>query len=111
MEYDSIDEICTKYGISSDSIKKACAGKNKTCTGFQWRRVLRNSSIENLPAVTYLVTQDGRAVCQIDENGEIIAKYKSIAEASRMVGVNSKSIRCVLNGTQKRAGGYYWTEL
>ena len=51
---------------------------------------------------------DGRRVAQMDDNGNIIKEYISIAEAVRETGVNSKSIRDAANGVQKHAGGYCW---
>ena len=50
----------------------------------------------------------GRAIIQMDDNGNIIRKYISIAEAVRETGVNSKSIRDAAKGVQKHAGGYCW---
>lgn len=51
---------------------------------------------------------DGRKVVQMDDNGNIIKEYISIAEAVRETGVNSKSIRDAAKGVQKHAGGYCW---
>ncbi|MDO5568589.1 MAG: exonuclease domain-containing protein [bacterium] len=53
-------------------------------------------------------TINGRVVIQMDDNGNIIKKYISIAEAVRQTGVNSKSIRDAATGVQKHAGGYCW---
>lgn len=51
---------------------------------------------------------DGRHILQLDDNGNILNEYISIAEAVRSTGVNSKSIRDAANGVQKHAGGYVW---
>lgn len=48
-------------------------------------------------------------VVQLDESGAIVARYTSIAEAARHIGVNESGIRRVLNGQQRTAGGYKWT--
>lgn len=50
----------------------------------------------------------GRAVLQMDDDGNIIKEFDSIAAAVQEVGVSSKSIRDAANGVQKRAGGYHW---
>lgn len=50
----------------------------------------------------------GRAVRQLDMDGNVIAEYPSIALAVAAVGTNAKSIRDVLSGKQKKAGGYRW---
>lgn len=52
--------------------------------------------------------QRGRAICQLDDNGNIIAEYNSLSQAIEAVGVSSKSIRDAANGVQKHAGGYCW---
>lgn len=41
-------------------------------------------------------------------NGELVATYDSIVEASEKTGVNYSSIRKVLAGTRKGAGGFQW---
>ena len=44
-------------------------------------------------------------------DGEIIAEFSSIGSAEKATGVNRKSIRSVLNGVQKEAGGFLWTSV
>lgn len=50
----------------------------------------------------------GRAILQMDDDGNIIKEFDTIAAAVREIGVSSKSIRDAANGVQKRAGGYRW---
>lgn len=50
----------------------------------------------------------GRAILQMDDSGNVIKEFDSIAAAVQEVGVSSKSIRDAANGVQKRAGGYHW---
>lgn len=50
----------------------------------------------------------GRSIIQMNDDGSIIKKYISIAEAVRQTGINSKSIRDAAKGVQKHAGGYCW---
>lgn len=50
----------------------------------------------------------GRAILQMDSDGNIIKEFDTIAAAVQEVGVNSKSIRNAANGVQKQAGGYRW---
>lgn len=49
----------------------------------------------------------GKAVKQYGDNG-FIAKYKSVAYASKMTGINRQAIYNVLNGWSSTAGGYIW---
>lgn len=53
-------------------------------------------------------TIEGRHVIQLDDDGNTIKSYVSVAEAVRETGINSKSIRDAANGVQKHAGGYVW---
>ena len=50
----------------------------------------------------------GKAILQMDGDGNIIKEFDTIAAAVREVGVSSKCIRNAANGVQKRAGGYRW---
>ncbi len=50
----------------------------------------------------------GRAIIQMNDNGNIIKEFETIAAAVQEVGVSSKSIRDAANGVQKRAGGFRW---
>ena len=50
----------------------------------------------------------GRVIVQMDDDGNTIHEYGSIAEAVKLSGVNSKSIRDAANGVQKHAGGFVW---
>ncbi len=44
----------------------------------------------------------------MDDEGNILAEYESLAQAVEAIGVSSKSIRDAANGVQKHAGGYCW---
>ena len=48
------------------------------------------------------------ATLQLNDNGEVVAKYSSIKEASIKTGINYKSIVNCCSGVTKKAGGYYW---
>lgn len=50
----------------------------------------------------------GRAVLQLSDDMTLIRKFESIAEAERVTGVNSKSIRDAAKGIQKHAGSFVW---
>lgn len=50
----------------------------------------------------------GRAMLQMDDDGNIIKEYDTISAAAKEVGVSSKGIWNAANGVQKRAGGYHW---
>lgn len=49
-----------------------------------------------------------RVVQQIDLDGNIVAEYKSSAEASRVTGISTSLISMAANGKHKTAGGFFW---
>lgn len=53
----------------------------------------------------------GKPVCQYDNIGLLLKKYKSISEASRESGVKKSNIIHALKGTHKTAGGFVWKYL
>lgn len=54
------------------------------------------------------VANNKRPIIQLDDDGNIITEYESVAAAVKATGINSKSIRDAANGVQKHAGGYVW---
>lgn len=65
-----------------------------------------------------LIEKCSKVVLQLDKDGNVIAEYPSIVEASKATGANKQSISDVCRGTikmvngkpyqRKTAGGYYW---
>ena len=49
-----------------------------------------------------------KAVHQCDKDGNILATFESVAEASRATEISRCNISSVLHGKRKIAGGYYW---
>ncbi len=50
----------------------------------------------------------GRSILQMDDDGNILKEYESIASASKEVGVSPKCIRDAAKGIQKHAGRFVW---
>ncbi len=50
----------------------------------------------------------GKAVLQMDDDGNIIREFETIADAAREIGVDTKCISDATKGKQKHAGGYKW---
>lgn len=108
-QYDSIERASKEINVKPVTISKACKGLQNTAGGYQWRKCNAESRPENITKVEERIMPSGaRAVYQIDTDGVILKKYESISAASRAVGVDAKNIRAVLNGIQKKAGGFYW---
>jgi len=107
--YSSCLEAAEACRISATSINKAISGYNKTAGGYQWRRTLADQPFENIdPLSTHKADNQSKAVLQLSLEGEIIAEFSSIGNAEKATGINRKSIRSVLSGTQKQAGGFFW---
>lgn len=102
--FNSVSEARRATGIGH--IEKCCAEKQRQSGGFQWSY----KKLEKLPPYEYKrASIVPKAVFQIDEvTKKIIAEYKTMAEASRVIGVDISGIASVCKGTQYTAGGYCW---
>lgn len=107
--YNSITDAAKDVAISSQQISKVLNGRASTAGGFMWERVDTGTPVYSIaPAVQYSAENTSKSIYQVDSTGEIVAEFDSINSAERRTGINRKSIRDVLNGRQKTAGGYYW---
>lgn len=50
----------------------------------------------------------GRAVIQMDDEGNVIKEFESVTSAAKEVGVDVKGIRSAASGIQKHSGGFRW---
>ena len=50
----------------------------------------------------------GKAVIQLDKNGNVIMEHQTAAEASRTTGINFDNIVACCNGKSPTASGYQW---
>ena len=50
----------------------------------------------------------GKAIIQLDDEGNVIAEYQTVTEAASTVGISTKSIRDAAKGIQKHAAGFCW---
>lgn len=78
--------------------------KRKTCGGFQWQRY-DNWKTNPKGPVEYKTIKE---VFQYSKNGDFIAKYKSIQEASDITGIKHCNISNTICGRQSTAGGFIW---
>lgn len=49
-----------------------------------------------------------KPVLQYDMHGTFIARYESLSEAARILGIGAGHICCCLKGRRKSCGGYQW---
>ena len=92
-----------KTGISRKAISKALCGKSKTSGGFMWTYADQESICINKTSEQY-------HIYQYDQQNNLIAKYKTKAEAGRATGLDPSSIGKVCRGIYKTCGGYIWVE-
>jgi group I intron endonuclease len=93
-----------KLNINYGSISRCCCGEYKTAGGFIWkytddnlvRKQNRNNSNQYVPVI------------QISNDGSIIARYNSMAQASLATGCHRQSISDCCRGKIKTSGGYIW---
>lgn len=108
-QYETIAAASMQSNVKEDMIRRSCSGIRNSSGGYQWRKMPRDC-VEVKIAELKQEYSSGKArkVAQISEEGEVIVVYNSIAEAVRLTGVNSKSIRDAATGKQKHAGGFKW---
>lgn len=108
-EYSSVFEASKLNNIQEYMIRRACTGIRDSAGGYQWRKVEVQSEKSRIPPVKKKISNgSARKIIQLSLEGKAIATHSSIAEAVRLTGINSKSIRDAANGKQKHAGGYKW---
>ena len=107
--FDSITQAEKTTGINRKSIRWAISGKQKSAGGYIWRT--DTDTDENPTFDTRrrsAPTKENYLILQVTIDGEIVAEYTSIAQASEATGISTKAISKVINGSQKTAGGYHW---
>lgn len=106
-EYESIAEASRATGIWAQSISNCCNGDMASTGGYMW--IYKN---EYDPSAKYKwVNHTITAVVQLTLQGEFIAQYNSIKEASVATGIHSSGIGHCCCGRHKTAGGFCWMHL
>ena len=86
----------TKKGIS-----KACWNVNHTLGGYLWSYEFKEK---------FIPESDNRKkqVVQYNLNGNLLAHYISVAEASRITGLSKTCISRCCRGEREQSGGFIW---
>lgn len=112
-EYTSIRTAAEKNKIGYTSIRDSCSRKQRFGGGYVW--VYKDEYDEKKDEIFNEKYQNrtpnenkAKIICMMDDNENIIREFNSINEASRITGINKKSIRKVAKNEQKHAGGYIW---
>lgn len=100
-KYKSLDCAASAVNADKKSISRACLNVNNRYLGFYWSYDLTQP---------FVVNNDKRQkrVIQMDMNGNILAEYISVAEASRQTGINKSSISKVCRGELEKTAGFIW---
>ena len=105
--YDSYEAASNATGFSIKAIQKAVYGERHSTGGFQWRTYRNKNDIKCIEAIE-LQESTAKPVLQLSLDGQPIAEYPSVSNASKVTGIAKSSIINVLNGSAKTAGGCYW---
>lgn len=99
--YDCLDSAANEVCADKKAISKACLNVNNFYRDFYWSYELKEPFIPN---------KDSRRkkVIQMDMEGNVIADFKSVSEASRSTGANKSSIAKCCRGEYKSASGFIW---
>ncbi len=100
-EYDSLKSAANAVSAYKTCVGNACIGQNNTCKGYYWSYYLSSTPI-------YLQDQRKKGVVQYNLEGNLIAEYYSVAEASRETGISKTCISRVCRKERKQSGGFKW---
>jgi hypothetical protein len=105
--FESILEAEKMTDVFSAHIYETASGISRQAGGYLWRYY---EGDEENPNFSTKFQQWKKPVEQIDpNNGQVLAKFESIREASRKTGNHRQNISRVINGGQRTAGGYsFW---
>lgn len=103
--YDSAAEAELEGGFRNTEVLLCC--KNKLRSSKKHMFMFEDDYLKN-GAKEYIKPRPNgmRAVIQCDKEGEVIARYESVAEAAKNSGANRTTISGVLAGKYKHANGF-----
>ena len=87
--------------LSEDTKRKISESKTGIIFTEEHRKKMSQANKGKIYAPT-------KSVIQYSKDGEFIAEYNSVMEASRQIGCNPSSICKCCKGTRKSTGGFIW---
>ncbi|MDC7994039.1 NUMOD1 domain-containing DNA-binding protein [Altibacter sp. HG106] len=99
--FDCLESAASAVNADKKAISRACLNVNNIYKGFYWSYEYKEPFIPNSDARR-------KEVIQMDVEGNMIAEYKSVAEASQSTGANRSSIAKCCRGKYKSASGFIW---
>lgn len=103
-KYKSLVNAMEETGIDIRQISGCCTGIQKSAHGFIWRFDNDDLDIENIKYEVKRFTP----VVQFTKDGEFVAEFNSIKEASEATGAHKTTISGCCKGQYKTAGGFKW---
>lgn len=103
--YDSASDAEKEDGFHNSDVLISCKSEHRTCKGFIF---MFEDEYKVYGAKKYFKPKSTcrRKVVQCDLNGNLIARYDSVQEASEKTGANRTTISGVLTNTYKSANGF-----
>lgn len=99
--YIDLENAGNAVNADKRSISSACLGYNKFCQGFLW-------SYSSTLDVSLIADLRKKTVNQISLDGEFIASYESVSEASRQTGISKTCISRCCRKEREHSGGFLW---
>lgn len=90
----SSHQIEKETGYKATNIIQCCKGKRRSAYGFQWQYADPSQQHKH-----------NRPVAALTKDGELVAEYKSAAEASRCLKINWRCVSRCLKGMYKSTNG------
>lgn len=103
--YDSAGDAEKEDGFCNSDVLISCKSNNRTCQGHMF---MFEDEYKAIGAKKYIKPAciNRRKVIQCDLNGNLIARYDSVREASEKTGANRTTISGVLSKNYKSANGF-----
>jgi len=98
-QFNCLEDAAKTVNATKQSISSACLGKSKLYKGFYWSY---QEPFE--PGLD----RRKKKVFQYTLEGNLVAEYKSVADASRKTGASKTSIAKVCRGEYSKSNGYIW---
>ena len=105
--YKSARQASLSRHNGSRAIEKAIRGERDTAFGYIWKRVCSDDIPEFVePMQKKKIDRTPITIEEIDINGNVINTYSSIRSASKLLNIDTHSIRDNLSGKFKTAYGH-----
>lgn len=106
-KYSSLTSAGEAVGTRGQNIGTCCLRKTHTCQGYIWRYAEDALTEQDIYKANNPI-RHGTAVSQYDLNGNFIATYKSLKDATKSTGAYDSNIKNCCDGILKQTNGFIW---